>query len=180
VVTGSDHCQGTLDCGVVCVVVVLYYLGQYIKISVQVVSSHVLHNHALYCSIKALKLPIAFGLIWEAGDMFDMEVIKQLLQLGVGELTPIVALEYLWSMVLTEWDTTSFMVSEIHQMCKSGSVLSSCPPISISTNDLFFDLVLSSIPIKSEDDEAIHSATFRPQTIPPSSIDQHTVSQLIS
>jgi len=40
--------------------------------------------------------------------------------------------------------------------------------------------VLSSIPIKSEDDEAIHSATFRSQTIPPSTIDQCTVSQLIS
>jgi len=49
-----------------------------------------------------------------------------------------------------------------------------------STNDLLVDLVLSSIPIKSEDDEAIQSATFRSQTIPPSTIDRCTVSQLIS
>jgi len=78
------------------IIVVLYYLGQDIKIPAQVISSHVLHNHALYYSIKALNLPIATGFIWEAGDMFDMEVFKQLLHVGVGELTPVVALEYLW------------------------------------------------------------------------------------
>jgi len=35
--------------------------------------------------------------------MFDMEVIKQLLHAGVGELAPIVALEYLGSMLLEKW-----------------------------------------------------------------------------
>jgi len=70
----------------------------------------------------------------------------------------------------------SGLVCGTHQMCKSGSLMHSCPPISISTNDLFVDLVLSSIPIKREDDKAIHSASFRSQTIPPSTIDQCTVS----
>jgi len=43
-----------LDSSVVGVVVVLYYLGQDIKIPAQVISHHVLHNHVLHCSIKAL------------------------------------------------------------------------------------------------------------------------------
>jgi len=64
-----DHCRGTLDCGVVCIIVVLNYLGQNIKISARVTCSHVLHNHALYCSIKLLHLPIVTWLIWEAGNM---------------------------------------------------------------------------------------------------------------
>jgi len=66
------------------------------------------------------------------------------------------------------------MVSGTRQMYKSGTVLLSCPPISISTNDLFLDLVLSSIP--SEDDEAIHvectarktSLLFAEETLPKS------------
>jgi len=103
IVTGPDRCWGTLDCSVASIIVVIDYLGQDIKISVQVISCHVLHNHALYCSIKVLNLPIATGLIWEAGNMFDMGVIKQLLQLGIGELAPIVALGYLGGMLFEEW-----------------------------------------------------------------------------
>jgi len=102
-VTGPDRCWGTLDCGVVCIIVVLNYLGQDIKISVQVTCRHVLHNHALYCSIKLLHLPIAAGLIWEAGNMLDMEVIKQLLHEGIGELAAIVTLEELGGMLFEEW-----------------------------------------------------------------------------
>jgi len=45
-------------------------------------------------------LPITAGLIWEAGNMLDMEVVKQFLQLGIGELTPIVALEDLGGILL--------------------------------------------------------------------------------
>jgi len=86
----------------VCIVVVLDYLGQDIKISAQVISSHVLHNHALYCSIKLLHLPIAAELIWEAGNMLDMEVVKQL-HASIGELATVVTLEYLWGMLLEEW-----------------------------------------------------------------------------
>jgi len=63
-------------------------------------SWHVLHNHSLYCSIKALNLPIANGLIWEAGNMFDMEVVKQLLHVAVGKLATVVALEDLGSMLI--------------------------------------------------------------------------------
>jgi hypothetical protein len=54
----------------------------------------------MYYSIKALNLPIAAGLIWEAGNMFDMEIIKQFLHAGIGELTTIVALEDLGGMLL--------------------------------------------------------------------------------
>jgi len=35
--------------------------------------------------------------------MFDMEVIKQLIHVGIGKLTPIIALEYLGSMLLEKW-----------------------------------------------------------------------------
>jgi len=101
-VTSPDSCWGTLDSGVVRIIVVLNYLGQDIKISTQVTCSHVLHNHALYCSIKLLHLPIAAGLIWEAGKMFDMEVLKQLLHVGIGELATVVTLEYLGGMLLEE------------------------------------------------------------------------------
>jgi len=101
-VTGPDHCWGALDSGVVSIIVVLNYLGQDIKISVQIFSSHVLHNHALYCSIKALNLPTATGLIWEAGNMFDMEVVKQLPHASIGELATVVTLEYLGGMLLEE------------------------------------------------------------------------------
>jgi len=88
---------------VVSIIVVLNYLGQEVKISTQVTCHHVLHNHALYCSIKLLHLPIAAGLIWEAGNMFDMEVIKQLLHAGIGELAAIVTPEDLGAMLLEEW-----------------------------------------------------------------------------
>jgi len=63
-----------------------YYCSCQLSWAGKVISCHVLHNHALYCSIKVLNLPIASGFIWEAGDMFDMEVIKQFLHLSVGEL----------------------------------------------------------------------------------------------
>jgi len=102
-VTRPDLCWGTFDCGVVSIIVVLNYLGQDIKISVQVTCHPVLHNHALYCSIKALNLPIAAGLIWEAGNMFGMEVVKQLLHVGISELATIVTLEDLGSMFLEKW-----------------------------------------------------------------------------
>jgi len=101
-VTGPDICWCTFDCCVVSIIVVLDYLGQDIKISVQVTCRHVLHNHALYCSNKALNLPVAAGLIWEAGNTFDMEIIKQLLHAGIGELATVVALEYLRGMLLEE------------------------------------------------------------------------------
>jgi len=47
--------------------------------------------------------------------MFDMEVVKQLLHSGVGELTAIATLEYLWGMLLEEWtehlqDLLSFLL----------------------------------------------------------------------
>jgi len=61
-----------------------------------------LHNHALYCLIKVLNLTIAAGLIWEAGYMFDVEFVKELLHVGVGELTPIVTLQHLGGMLLEE------------------------------------------------------------------------------
>jgi len=102
-VTSPDCCQGTLDSGVVCIILVFNYLGQDIKISAQVTCCHVLHNHALYCSIKLLHFPIAAGLILEASNMLDMEVLKQLLHAGVGELTTVVALEHLGGMLLEEW-----------------------------------------------------------------------------
>jgi len=88
---------------VVSIIVVLNYLGQDIKISAQVTCSHILHYHALYCSIESLHLPIATWLVWEASNMFDMEVVKQLLHLGIGELATIVTLEYLGGMLLEEW-----------------------------------------------------------------------------
>jgi len=47
-------------------------------------------------------LSIAARLIWEAGNMLDMEVLKQLLHAGVGELATVVALEYLWGMLVEE------------------------------------------------------------------------------
>jgi len=50
-------------------------------------------DHALYCSIELLHLPIATWLIWEAGNMLDMEVVKQLPHAGIGELATIVTLE---------------------------------------------------------------------------------------
>jgi len=99
---GPDHCWGALDSGVVSFVVVLNYLWHDIKISAQVTCCHVLHNHALYCSIKLLNLPIATWLIGEAGNMLDMEVVKQLLHVGIGELAAVVALEYLGGMLLEE------------------------------------------------------------------------------
>jgi len=102
-VAGPDCCRGTLDSGVVCIIVVLNYLGQDIKISAQVTCSLILHDHALYCSIKLLHLPIATWLIWEAGNMLDMEVVNQLLHVGICELAAIVTLEYLGSMLLEEW-----------------------------------------------------------------------------
>jgi len=98
----SDSCRGTLDSGVVSIIVILNYLEQDIKISVQVTCSHILHYHALYCSIESLHLPVATWLLWEAGNMLDMEVLKQLLHSGVSELATIVTLEYLWGMLLEE------------------------------------------------------------------------------
>jgi len=102
-VTSPDLCWGTLDSGVVSIIVVLDYLGQDIKISAQDTCCHVLHNHALYCSIKALNLPIAAGLIREAGNMFDIEVVKQFLHAGVGELSPVVTLKHFGSMFFEKW-----------------------------------------------------------------------------
>jgi len=101
-VASPDRCRGTLDSGVVSIIVVLNYLGQDIKVSVRVTCSHVLHNHALYCSIKSLNLPIATWLVWETGNMLDMEVVKQLLHAGIGELATIVTLEHLGGMLLEE------------------------------------------------------------------------------
>jgi len=98
-----DRCRGTLDCGVVSIIIVLNYLGQDIKISARVTCSHVLLYHALYCSIKSLHLPIATWLVLEAGNMLYTEVVKQLLHLGVSELTTIVTLEHLWGMLFEEW-----------------------------------------------------------------------------
>jgi len=59
VVTSPDCCQGALDSGVVCVVIVVQNLGEDVKIPEGVIGHHVLHNHPLYCSIKVLNLPIA-------------------------------------------------------------------------------------------------------------------------
>jgi len=90
--TCPDSCRGTFDCGMVCIIVVLNYLGQDIKVSARVTCGHILHYHAFYCSIKSLHLPVATWLIWEAGNMLDMQVIKQLIHSGVGELATIVTL----------------------------------------------------------------------------------------
>jgi len=81
IVAGPDSCWDTLDSGVVSIIVVLNYLGEDIKISARVTCSHILHYHGLYCSIESLHLPIATWHVWEASNMLDMEVIKQLLQL---------------------------------------------------------------------------------------------------
>jgi len=100
---GETLCREGLGClvnGPANNVVVIDYLGQDIKISARVIRSHVLHNHALYCSIKLLNLPIAAGLIWEAGNMLDMEVVKQLLHAGIGEITTVSTLQHLGGMLL--------------------------------------------------------------------------------
>jgi len=52
--------------------------------------------------LNLFHLPVATWLVWEASNMLDMEVLKQLLHLGIGELATIVTLEYLGGMLLEE------------------------------------------------------------------------------
>jgi len=75
-ITSPDRGGCALDSGVVCIIVVLNYLGQDIEIPTGVICCHILHYHALTCLIKKLNLTIATWLIWEAGYMFDIQVIK--------------------------------------------------------------------------------------------------------
>jgi len=101
-VTSPDRCRGTLDCGVVSIIVVLNYLGQTSRYLRELLAAMYCIIMPFICSIELLHLPIATWLIWEASNMFDMEVIKQFLHAGVSELATVVTLEYLGGMLFEE------------------------------------------------------------------------------